>query len=669
MPKPRGTDGSLLSSLPWTQWALAFSIAPHVLFLPIWISVAFVGCSVWRYLIERRRGALPPTWLRGVLALLSFLGVLVTYETISGVGPGSALLAVMASLKMLETRKRRDQFVLLFIAVFLVMATLLREQYLWSLPYLIIALAIIMTAWLRMAAEPGEPIVRSFRTGARLMAYAAPLAIAMWIFFPRISVPFWAVPIDTSSGVSGLSNSMSPGDISSLSLSNAVAFRARFFDAVPEPRDRYWRAMVLHRFNGRTWNGSEPVYERRSLSTVEVRGDPVRYEITMEPTGQQWIPALEMPDRWDLPRTFMGRMQQLTHVYPIDQRIAFEMESYTEYQVDRDLSQYLRGWYLDLPEGFNPRTVELARTMLSEAGSRTDYINAVVNMFNVEEFYYTLRPPELGVNSVDEFLFNTRQGFCEHYASAFAFMMRAAGIPSRVILGFQGGEINPMGGRLIVRQSDAHAWTEIWLAGTGWLRIDPTAAVAPQRIEVGFTDSLFDGAGARWGLTMPSQFLHQLQLTWDALNASWNDLILGYGPEKQSSFMQLLGMDNPTWRKMLLTLIALVVALTLIISLVMHLRNGPPNKDRAAILYDRFIKKTKLPPTTGETPAAYALRLKESDLLDDDTVDTVTNLYLAARYGESNGEELTQLEHEVAAIRAHAALSRREQLSTASRHQ
>ncbi|MBT8078027.1 MAG: DUF3488 domain-containing protein, partial [Gammaproteobacteria bacterium] len=252
MAKSRGTDGSLLPSLPWTIASLALALGPHVPYMPIWITAAFMACAGWRYVIERRRSPLPSAWFRAFLALVCFLGVLYEYETISGVGPGSALLAIMASLKLLETRKRRDQFVLLFIAIFLVMSALLREQYLWSLPYLVAGLFFIMTAWLRMSAEPSESIRRSFATGGRLLLYAAPLAIAMWVFFPRIATPFWAVPIDTSSGVSGLSDTMSPGDISSLSLSNAVAFRVRFDGAIPEPRDRYWRGLVLHQFNGRT---------------------------------------------------------------------------------------------------------------------------------------------------------------------------------------------------------------------------------------------------------------------------------------------------------------------------------------------------------------------------------------------------------------------------------
>ena len=267
MSKRSGTDGSLLTSLPWTLAAMAFSVIPHVQFLPIWVTFIFFSCSAWRYLVERRRWRLPPAWLRIVLALICFIGVLASYEAVSGVGPGSALLAVMAALKLLETKRRRDQFVLLFISIFLIMSSLLREQYLWSLPYLIAGVIFTMTAWLRMSNSSQISIAESFKTGIRLIAYAAPLAVAMWIFFPRISTPFWAVPIDTSSASSGLSEQMSPGDISSLSLSNAVAFRVRFEGIVPPPHQRYWRGLVLTRFNGRTWSGNEPAMGSRARKT------------------------------------------------------------------------------------------------------------------------------------------------------------------------------------------------------------------------------------------------------------------------------------------------------------------------------------------------------------------------------------------------------------------
>ena len=359
--QPRGTDGSLLASLPWTIGALGVSLAPHIPYLAIWITAAFFGCAVWRYVIEKQRRMLPSRWFRGGLALLCFLGVFATYSAISGVGPGSALLAIMAALKLLETRKRRDQFVLLFISIFLVMSSSLREQYLWSLPYLLGSTLIILTAWLRMSAGESETAKQSFSTGGRLLLYAAPLAIAMWIFFPRLASPFWAVPIDTSQASSGLSDTMSPGDISSLSLSDEVAFRVQFDGDLPESRKLYWRGLVMTRFNGRTWTSSEPRIDSKAKDQISYRGDPISYEVTLEPTRQQWVFAMDMPMTWSLGRTFMGPHQQLARTTPIEQRVSYEVVSYPDYVVQAELPSIFRQWYTSIPDNGNERSVELAR--------------------------------------------------------------------------------------------------------------------------------------------------------------------------------------------------------------------------------------------------------------------------------------------------------------------
>jgi len=653
MAKARGTDGSLLASLPWTLAAIGAALLPHLPYLPIWITGAFLACAGWRIAVERRRSALPSVWLRALLALLCFLGVLATYETISGVGPGSALLAIMAALKLLETRRRRDQFVVLFIALFLVMSALLREQYLWSLPFLVTATLLIVTAWIRVSADRSETLRASFATGGRLMLYAAPLAVAMWVFFPRIATPFWSVPIDTGSAISGLSDRMSPGDISSLSLSDAVAFRVQFEGAIPAPSQRYWRGLVLHRFNGRSWFGSNPGIDPGATDRIDYLGNPVRYTVTLEPTRQQWIFALDMPRRWDLPRTHMGRQQTLGRVHPVDQRVAYSVLSFTEYRVDARLENLFRGWYTSLPpENQNPRTRALAVEMRDRAASDEDYIRDVLARFRAEDFYYTLRPPQLGANPVDAFLFRTRRGFCEHYASAFAVMMRAAGIPARVVLGYQGGEMNPVGEYMIVRQSDAHAWAEVWLEGRGWRRVDPTAAVAPERVEVGISGAMFDGVGESWGLSAPSRLLHRLTLGWDALNAGWNEFVLGYGPTNQDRFMRWLGMAEPDIRKMLLTMLGLVFGIAFAVSVLLSLRHRPPRRDRAATLYRRFIRASGLSLATGETPTAFAARAVATATLPADSIYGVTQTYLEARYGApADSPALTDLERRVSAFR------------------
>ncbi len=631
--RPRGTDGSLLSSLPWTLASLGLALLPHLLYLPAWVSGTFLACAAWRLLIERRRGTLPAAWFRALLALGCFLGVLATYETISGVGPGSALLAVMASLKLLETRQRRDQFVLLFIAIFLVMSSLLREQHLWSLPYLLAALVFIMTAWLRTSGDSAERIRTSFKVSGRMVAYAAPLALAMWFFFPRIATPFWAVPVDTSSGTTGLSDSMSPGDITSLSQSDEVAFRVRFSGSVPEHRARYWRAMVLHRFNGRTWTGRETQIGFRPAEAVDYGGQPVRYQVTMEPTRQHWVPALEMPASWTLTDTHMQPTLALARIMPIDQRVSFEAVSYTRHRAEPQLRPFFRRWYLDLPQGTNPRTHSFGQALRAEVRSNDRYVDRVLAMFNADEFFYTTEPPALGSDPVDRFLFDTRRGFCEHYASAFTVLMRAAGIPARVVLGYQGGEPNPMGDYMIVRQSDAHAWSEVWLDGRGWVRVDPTAAVAPERIELGRAESRFGRRAGGWAFDLPTRILHQVRLSWDAVNAAWNEWVLGYGPDKQRDAMQWLGMENPEWRDMFLVLIGMVIALTLTISGVMMWRYRPPPPDRALQLYRRFVRATGLEPGLGESPAAFAKRAHGNSTLPAQTIENVTVLYQAARYG------------------------------------
>lgn len=643
MTRPRGTDGSLLASLPWTLAALGVSLAPHVPYLPLWITGASIFCGAWRYLIERRRRPLPSPWLRAALALVGFLGVLFAYSTVSGVGPGSALLAIMASLKLLETRQRRDQFVLLFISVFLVMSSLLREQYLWSLPYLVISVLFIMTAWLRTSATREESAGDSIRSGGRLLLYATPLAIAMWILFPRIATPFWAVPIDTSGGVTGLSDNMSPGDVTSLSQSGAVAFRVTFSGEIPEPKDRYWRGLVLTQFNGRSWSGGEPLFGDYDRD-LEFYGDPIRYRITLEPTRQQWVFALDMPYTWDLPRTQRVQNQQLARVRPIDQRVAYNAISYTQYRTKQALRMPFRDWYLRLPAGSNPKTARLARELHRSAGSDTAYIQAVLRKFHDEPYFYTLEPPPLGAEPVDRFLFDTRRGFCEHYASAFAVLMRAAGIPARIVLGYQGGELNPLGGYMIVRQSDAHAWTEVWLDDTGWHRIDPTAAIAPERVEVPDDDASYGATGAAWVLSAPSALWHRLGLTIDAINAKWNDWILGYGPEKQTRFMRWLGMDNPGWRQLLLTLVASVIGLVALISMFLTLRYRPPQKDRAALLYRRFVAKTHVVPHVGETPVRYATRAAVASPVPAAKIERITAAYLHARYGPTDPTALRRLE-------------------------
>ena len=436
---------------------------------------------------------------------------------------------------------------------------------------------------------------------------------------------------------------MSPGDISSLSQSDAVAFRVRFDGDAPEPKDRYWRGLVLHRFNGRSWTGSEPTLGDRDDMPIEYLGSPLNYEITMEPTRQHWVFALDLPYEWSLDMTYMGRRQQLARAQPIDQRVVYTAVSYPEFRVESEINRFWHEYYRRLPDDSNPRTQALAMDMRSRAGSDRAYINAVMQMFNREAYFYTLQPPALGRNPVDEFLFNSQRGFCEHYASAFSVMMRAAGIPARVVIGYQGGEVNPMSDYMIVRQSDAHAWTEVWLNGDGWTRVDPTSAVAPERIETGMSGAMFDGIGASWGLSAPTQLMHRLTLAWDMINETWNAWILAYGPDKQESFLEWLGMDEPDLRKMLLTLVAVIAIMLAGITGLLALRYRPPRRDAPDRLYRRFVRRTGIAVKRGEPPLEFVSRLSATRPELADNAKDITRAYLEARYGPPARRDIDKL--------------------------
>lgn len=652
MQRRKGTDGSLLASLPWTLAALTTALLPHLPFLPPWVTAVFLACAVSRLVIERQRWRLPGPLLRMTMAVSSFLGVQLAYGTISGVGPGSALLTVMAALKLLETHRRRDQYVLLFLSIFLVMASLLREQYVWSLPYMLLAVAMTMTAWLKMSvAADGARL--AFATSARLIALATPLMLVMWVLFPRLATPLWSVPIDTSGATTGINDEMSPGDLSALTKNDAVAFQVWFDGEPPPPEARYWRGLVLSRFDGRKWSGSTLLAS--DTRSVDYIGDPVSYRIALRPTNQQWLFALDVPRTWSLESTHIGRQQSLWSVYPIDRLVHYDVTSYTDFRLEVDAAWRRSGWYLDYPEDANPRTAALAETLRAQSADDWAYINAVLAMFTEEEFFYTLDPPRLGADPVDEFLFDTRRGFCEHYASAFGLLMRAAGIPTRIVVGYQGASQNPMGDHFVVRQSDAHAWTEVWLDGEGWKRVDPTAYVAPDRIERGMMEARFSDIGLSWGLTTPTNLMLRLELVRDLVNAKWTEFVLAYGPEQQQNFLQWLGMERPTVRRMLLTMIFVIAALLGAIALYLAWRQRPPPRDTASRLYDRFRKRAALPFSPGEAPLAYAERLAASRPEDAPVARRVTKIYLEARYGSGGPEVIAELRQAVDDYRREAA--------------
>src|SRR5690606_7385087 len=357
-------------------------------------------------------------------------------------------------------------------------------QSLLLLPYMLFAAWLLTVTLLRThQLTAAMPMREAAALTGRMLLIALPLAALLFLFFPRLPGQFWALPARDQAST-GVSDEMSPGDVSELSVSGAIAFRVRFHDDAPPPSELYWRGPVLHDFDGRTWRRASAVFVPQQIVTS---GPAYRYRLTLEPHQRRWVFALDAPSEWPRARAFRTPdLQLLTPAQsPVSTLTSFELESHTRYEVAGALPHAMRNADLHLPPDRNPRTLALAREMRGRVSSDAAFVEAVLAMFREQEFFYTLEPPRLELHSVDDFLFNTRRGFCEHFASAFTVLARAAGTPARVVTGYQCGEFNPLGGYFIVRQSDAHAWSEVWLEGRGGVRVDPTAAVAPERIESG----------------------------------------------------------------------------------------------------------------------------------------------------------------------------------------
>jgi transglutaminase-like putative cysteine protease len=456
----------------------------------------------------------------------------------------------------------------------------------------------------------------------------------LFLLFPRLPGQFWAMPA-RSQASSGLSEEMSPGDVSELSLSGAIAFRARFDGELPPPRERYWRGPVLHDFDGRTWRGSRTAFLPQPL---EPEGALYRYRLTIEPHQRHWIFPLDVVTGWQGRSIRRSADYQLLTRDPIANLTSFELQSGTRYRVAGALPRVMRTADSRLPAQRNPRSVALAQALRAQAGSDASFIQAVLDKFRTEEYFYTLEPPRLALDSIDDFLFNTRRGFCEHFASAFTVMARAAGIPARVVTGYQGGEFNPMGGYLIVRQSDAHAWSEVWLEGRGWVRVDPTAAIAPERIERGLDAAMSDDEPVPGRMLRGNSILSQLRLAWDAANTLWNNQVIEFGEVQQRWLLRQLQIEDPRWEYLVLALVVVLAAFLAILSAWLAWRFRPRAGDPVVQVYQqlcRALARKGLPRLAYEGPSDYLARVQQARPELAPRLAEIRAVYVRLRYEPS----------------------------------
>ena len=655
---PSHAGSTLMQRMWWTAGIVVGASLPHWTTLPLWVPLLLACCITWRLSAGILGWRLPNTCVRIALALLAFAAVLIEYHTINGLAAGSALLVVMVALKFLESRNDRDQLVLIIIAYFLVFAGLLSERNPLTAGY-VIAFVFLTTVGLLQLGRSGPllPWRTTLRLASRLLVPAAPIMLVLFLLFPRLPGPLWGMPGTFSSGTSGLDEEMSPGDLTELGLSDDVAFRVEFFGRPPTPQHLYWRGPVLANFNGRTWS-RDPGMRRRAYDTLSFTGEPIEYRVMLEAHGKRWTFALDMPEEWDSSKNiFMTSDYQLMVRFSdvIRSRFDYRVRSYSNYTAREPLGTAERNAYLRLPPNNNPRSRALAESWTRSTDDPREIIRQGLALFRQEQFFYTLTPPPLGAHAADDFLFTTREGFCEHYASAFAVLMRAAGIPTRIVTGYQGGELNPVGEYFIIRQSDAHAWTELWLKDEGWVRVDPTAAVAPDRIALGSLESsVRDGAGAQRFGALP--WLRDAALVWDALNIYWQTWVLDYGRDGQERLLESLGIEDPDWR----TLAAMgsgAMAL-LLLGLMLHLgrlyRSRRPN-DAPARYFDRFCRIarrriTARAPT--ESAVAFGQRAAAAAPQLAGDIERIVQTYLEARYEpDPDGSRIRELRRMVHGFR------------------
>ncbi|MDQ2820658.1 MAG: DUF3488 and transglutaminase-like domain-containing protein [Pseudomonadota bacterium] len=623
-------------------------LAPHSLHLPVWVSLLCLATLSWRALITLGGRRMPSSLLVLPLAVAAMLGVLQTYHTIFGKDPGVAMLVMLVAFKMLEMHARRDLFVVVFLCFFLALTNFFYSQSIGTAVMTGVAVLALLTTQLTFQyAGKVPPLRRRVRTATTMLLLATPLALAMFVVFPRVQGPLWGMPGDANSGRTGLSEDMTPGNFSSLAQSETVVFRANFAGATPEQSQLYWRAIVLGNFDGRRWTRTRPADAAAGVSTsvpagLITHGTGLRYEVTLEPLGTRWLYMLEMPQQLPELATNSARMSpegELSTAVPVDQRLRYDAVSSLRYVYDGGAELEDAARWLQLPKGHNPRTLAAGQALVAQ-GDPLQRANAVLQRFRSEPFEYTLEPQLLGDDPVDQFLFDTRSGFCEHFSSAFVVLMRAAGVPARVVTGYQGGDTNPVDGYMTVRQSDAHAWAEIWLGNRGWVRVDPTAAVAPERIRRSLASAIpprppfgIEGLGGLMELsTSRDGMLAQLRYRLSAVNNGWNQWVLNYTPERQRGVMSTLTSGLFDWRS-----VALLAASGALLWAAhrMRVRRRTDPIDALYLALCKRLAQLGHPRLPGEGPTAYATRLAATSLAParQRALAQFLRCYSAYRYG------------------------------------
>jgi transglutaminase-like putative cysteine protease len=631
------------NALVWIVISLFTLVAPHAQRIPLWILGVYVFTAFWRIMVYQGRWSFPGRWVKAGLIVSCFAGIYLSYGSLIGLEPTVALLLTAFALKLVELARRQDGYVLLFLGYFICITEFLFSQDLPIVLYSLLNVTVITTGLVALH-RPGENQFnrKTIRLATVMLLQALPLMLVLFFLFPRIG-PLWTVPIKSHTAKTGVSDFMKPGDISRLGKSDDVAFRAEFSGDIPNAADLYWRGLVFSVLEDGAWRSLRyyniPASERRP-QPVDTSGAPLAYQVIMEPTQQNWLYSLRYA-RPVTPGVMTGPDYALFSPGELEDERLYTVESWPDAQLELELSPWRREVELRLPEGDNPETVAFARRQRAQADSDAAFVEAVLERFTREPFAYSLNPPLLPeINPVDAFMFRSRTGFCEHYAAAFVVTMRAAGVPARVVAGYQGGEINPVNRTVIVHQFDAHAWAEVWLAGQGWVRVDPTAAVSPDRVEWGLERALAgEGSFLRDSPLSLLRYrgvawVNTLRLRYDALTYRWQSWVNGFNRDKQ---FQLLNdvFGGISARKFMLVLIgswALILGPVAFSLLRRRERRAGSPADRHYLAFCDKLARAGVARQAGETPEQFAARAARSMRPLAEQIEQISRLYSALAY-------------------------------------
>ncbi|GAO72063.1 MULTISPECIES: DUF3488 and transglutaminase-like domain-containing protein [unclassified Comamonas] len=647
---------------------IAWIMLPQVQHTPWWTSAFASVLLLWRARLALTSAPLPSRWVLAGVLTIAIGATWATHKTIVGRDAGVTLVVMLLALKTLELRARRDAMVVFFLGFFVLLSNFFYSQSLPTAMAMVLGLMGLLTALVNAHMTAGKPpLTQALRTAGWLALWGAPVMVSLFLFFPRMT-PLWGVPSDDMAGRSGLSESMRVGEVASLAMDDSVALRIRF--DTPEGKEPpanalYFRGPVLSQFDGRRWQ-ADPVLDAMAMPQLRVSGEPIHYQMLIEPSKRRWLTLLDaaktepqIPPGASVGRLRMSSSLQWLSWRPITDVLRVDAQSHLDFshgplQLTPELKRYLQ-----LPAGSNPRTQALGEHLQAElraqpgAGADTDrLIASALQRLKTGGYTYTLEPGVVDSDhTADDFWFDSKQGFCEHIASAFAVLMRSMGVPARIVTGYQGGDRNSVDNYWTVRNSDAHAWTEVWIAGRGWVRVDPTGAVAPSR--VGQFQRLSPPPGAfasAVGNFVDTGTLEKLRAVWEAVNNRWNQWVINYTQSRQLNLLQSLGFESPSWTDLLRLLAGSLSALALL-WLIWARATRPQRDGWSQLMHAARLRLQRAGIASGASDSARSLsrRVQESWAKESASAPLATAVsdwlldMERLRYAPSSNTEVTEL--------------------------